>query len=189
VISLIIPDKRYCFDHFQPISSISKAIDAYYQNYLIHTPGAVAEHFLNIVSKGGITSWDASTRGEYLFVHPQDLSQKLMDHVVRTLEYLDVHAWYFTPSSFRLMMADLYYFGLIPLKEVGFFPTEGHEFWVTLGRQGQGCGLSRLELMKIIDAEKLEGMQEPVELLRAAESAPPEPEQDIPIEEECSSDH
>ncbi|MBN2146664.1 MAG: methyltransferase [Anaerolineales bacterium] len=161
VLSLIIPDKRYCFDHFQPISSISKAIDAYYQGYKVHTPGAVAEHFLNIVSKGGITSWDALRMGEYEFVHPLELSQKLMDHVVRTNEYLDVHAWYFTPGSFRLMMHDLHYYGLIPLREVGFFPTAGTEFWVALGRQGQGMGCSRMEAMKMIDRELEEGMQEP----------------------------
>jgi predicted SAM-dependent methyltransferase len=163
VISLIIPDKRYCFDHYQPISSISKAIDGYYQQYKVHTPGAVAEHFLNIVSKAGITSWNADTVGEYKFVHPLDLSQKLMDHVVRTQEYLDVHAWYFVPHSFSLMIHDLYHFGLIPLKEIGFFPTEGCEFFITLGRKGQGIDKSRLEMMEMIDAEIKEGISAPEE--------------------------
>lgn len=55
VISLAVPDKRYCFDHYRPITGISKIIDNYYQNIRIHTPGTAAEFYLNVVSKAGNT--------------------------------------------------------------------------------------------------------------------------------------
>ncbi len=51
VISLAIPDKRYCFDHFRPITGISKIIDSYFQKSNTHTPGTVAEYYLNVVSQ------------------------------------------------------------------------------------------------------------------------------------------
>src|SRR6266850_1470518 len=31
VISLIVPDKRYCFDHYRPVTGISKIIDSHFQ--------------------------------------------------------------------------------------------------------------------------------------------------------------
>ena len=53
VVSLVIPDKRYCFDYFRPISGISKIIDSHYTDCKIHTPGSIAEYFLNVVAKAG----------------------------------------------------------------------------------------------------------------------------------------
>ena len=37
--------------------------------------------------------------------------------------YLDVHEWCFTPTSFRLMMRDLFELGFIRLKELAFPPS------------------------------------------------------------------
>ena len=53
MISLVVPDKRYCFDHYRPITGLSKIIDSHYQKNKIHTPGTVAEYYLNVVSKAG----------------------------------------------------------------------------------------------------------------------------------------
>ncbi len=35
VISLVVPDKRYCFDHYRPITGISKIIDSHFQKSAI----------------------------------------------------------------------------------------------------------------------------------------------------------
>jgi hypothetical protein len=67
--------------------------------------------------------------------------------------YFDIHNWCFVPHSFRLLMNDLYALGYTQLREVQFHPTEGAEFYVTLGRHGKGPDMSRLELLKAIDAE------------------------------------
>src|SRR5262249_55025860 len=47
VLSLVIPDARYCFDHFRPLTGLSKIIDAHLNRQRIHTVGTVAEYFLN----------------------------------------------------------------------------------------------------------------------------------------------
>ena len=67
--------------------------------------------------------------------------------------YLDIHNWCFVPHSFRLLVNDLHVLGFTNLREVGFHSTEGCEFYVTLGRNGAGPGISRLDLLRAVDAE------------------------------------
>ena len=153
VISLAVPDKRYCFDHYRPITGISKIIDNHFQKTTIHTPGTVAEYFLNVVSKSGRIAWNSSTTGKYNFCHSLEQAIQDMNLVLNENKYLDVHAWCFVPHSFRLIIHDLFCLGLIPFQEVDFFPTAGFEFYVTLGRTGQGINKSRLEMLEIIESE------------------------------------
>lgn len=153
VISLVVPDKRYCFDHYRPITGISRIIDNHFQSSKLHTPGAVAEYYLNVVSKAGLISWNSSTSGEYSFVHTLEHARTGMEAVNNENAYLDIHAWCFVPHSFRLLIHDLFSLGLIPFQEVEFFSTDGCEFYITLGRVGKGITKSRLEMLNIIDAE------------------------------------
>jgi 2-polyprenyl-3-methyl-5-hydroxy-6-metoxy-1,4-benzoquinol methylase len=60
VLSLAVPDKRYCFDHFRPLSSIGRVIDAARNPQKIHSAGTVAEYFLSLVSRGGRIAWGTS---------------------------------------------------------------------------------------------------------------------------------
>lgn len=153
VISLVIPDKRYCFDRYRPITGLAKIIDSHVQKNNIHTPGTVAEHFLNLVSKAGITAWDSNTMGEYKFVTSLETALQAMNSAFQETAYTDAHAWCFVPHSFRLLIHDLFCLGLLPFQELSFFPTEGCEFYITLSRKGQGISMSRLELLNKIEAE------------------------------------
>jgi 2-polyprenyl-3-methyl-5-hydroxy-6-metoxy-1,4-benzoquinol methylase len=152
VISLVIPDKRFCFDHYRPTSSLLSIIDSHLQKHTIHTPGTVAECFLNAVSKGGRSSWDRFQTGQYTFNAMFEQIQNDMKRAIKK-EYVDVHAWNFTPHAFRLIMHDLHSLGFIQLKEAAFFPTYECEFYVTLSRKGDGVKFSRLDMLKIIDYE------------------------------------
>lgn len=153
VISLVVPDKRYCFDHYRPITGISKIIDSHFQKTTIHTPGTVVEYFLNVVSKAGNIAWSSGATGKYSFVHSLEDALQEMKSVLNENAYLDVHAWCFVPHSFRLIVHDLFCLGFIPFQEVDFLPTERSEFFITLGRNGQGIDCSRLELLEIIESE------------------------------------
>lgn len=153
VISLVVPDKRYCFDHYRPITGISKIIDSHFQKSAIHTPGTVVEYFLNVVSRSGSIAWNSDTTGEYNFVHSRENALQGMKSVLHDNAYLDVHAWCFVPHSFRLIIHDLFSLGFISLKEVDFYPTDGYEFYITLGRRGLGIKQARIELLEIIEYE------------------------------------
>jgi predicted SAM-dependent methyltransferase len=153
VISLVVPDKRYCFDHYRPITGISKILDSHYQKSDIHSPGIVAEYFLNVVSNSGALAWDQNADGQYEFVHSIQDAIRGIKSVVDDHSYLDVHAWCFVPHSFRLIIHDIYCLGLITLREVDFHPTTGNEFYITLGRLGNGIEKSRIDVLEIIESE------------------------------------
>jgi 2-polyprenyl-3-methyl-5-hydroxy-6-metoxy-1,4-benzoquinol methylase len=124
VLSLAVPDKRYCFDRFRPLSGIGRVIDAARNPQKIHSAGIAAEYFLTVVSKGGRIAWDAKEKGEFEFVHSLEQAKQAIRDVGERGSYLDVHEWCFTPTSFRLMMRDLFELGFIPLKELAFHPSQ-----------------------------------------------------------------
>ncbi|MDO4905648.1 MAG: methyltransferase domain-containing protein [Lautropia sp.] len=159
VLSLAVPDKRYCFDHFRPITPLSRIIDTHFNQERVHTAGVVAEYFLNVVKKNGQIAWNDNDRGTFEFVHTLDDARNGMESVRKNGAYLDVHAWCFVPSSFRLIIHDLHALGLIPLKEVSFHPTAGFEFFVTLSKRGTDTpAMSRMDLLQAIDQEIVYGI-------------------------------
>ena len=164
VVSLVIPDKRYCFDHYRPITGISKIIDSHISKNTIPTPGAVAEFYMNRVSKAGNIAWNPSTTGEYQLLHSLEETLGEMKSVVDEKSYIDAHVWCFVPHSFRLIIHDLFYLGFIPFREVDFFPTEGCEFFVTLSRNGMRIDMSRIEMLEAVEIELTNGVssKEPI---------------------------
>lgn len=153
VISLAIPDKRYCFDHFRSLTSLAQIIDSHRQKRSIHTPGSVIDYLLNVVRKNDTIAWNSITTGDYSFIHSPDDSMRIMNSVILNNEYVDVHAWCFTPHLFRLLISDLYFLGFIKMKEFDFYSTEGSEFFITLSRNGNNLDKTRLELLQIIESE------------------------------------
>lgn len=154
ILSLVIPDKRFCFDRFRPITGLARLVDSHLSGNRIHSPGAVAEYTLNVASKAGQGSWDAGTTGDYAFFHSARQAGDRMRHVRENSAYVDIHNWCFVPHSFRLLLDDLHTLGYTPMREVDFHPTEGFEFYVTLGRQGGGPRMSRLDMLREIDREQ-----------------------------------
>jgi 2-polyprenyl-3-methyl-5-hydroxy-6-metoxy-1,4-benzoquinol methylase len=136
VLALAVPDKRYCFDRLRPPSSLAAVIDAHEAKRTAHTAGTAAEYFLNVseLSPAGPT-----------FRHTRDEAVLAM-RTAREAGFLDLHAWCFTPSSFRLIVSDLYELGMIKSREAAFYPTEGHEFFIALARRGTGAMLPRMVL-------------------------------------------
>ena len=154
VLSLVVPDKRFCFDRFRPITGLARIVDSHVGGHKIHSPGAVAEYILNVANKGGQGSWNAGLPGDYAFFHSARQAGEAMRHVRENSAYVDIHNWCFVPHSFRLLLDDLHTLGYTPLREVEFHPTEGFEFYVTLGRRGGGPRMSRLDLLRQIDREQ-----------------------------------
>jgi len=52
-----------------------------------------------------------------------------------------------------LIVQDLYDLGLTQLREIEYHETHGSEFYVTLGRHGNGAQIPRLEVLERIEAE------------------------------------
>lgn len=154
ILSLAVPDKRYCFDHFRELSSLGGVIDAHLLGRTIHSPGTAVDYFLNVVKKGERIAWQEGQKGEYTPIHTTNDALSGMQQA-KGGAYIDLHAWCFVPSSFRLMIDDLYQLGFIQLREAQFFDTTGHEFFITLGKKASGSGLSRMSLLKTKEQEMM----------------------------------
>lgn len=131
VLSLIIPDKRYCFDCFNPITSTGEVLDACQQARTPPTAGKVFDHFANAAKCDGRIAWGVGTSGQLSLTHSEAAAK--WQYANASADYIDVHNWRCTPASFRLILHDLRNLGLLKLQERAFFATEGCEFYFTLG--------------------------------------------------------
>lgn len=153
VLSLVVPDKRYSFDRFRPITGLGRVVDAHLSARRSPTPGAIAEHHLHAVLKGNQLAWYEGAPGGYNSVHTAPETRQLLHDMRETGAYKDVHNWCFVPHSFRVLIEDLNALGYTQLREVSFHPTEGSEFYITLGRRGRGPRLPREELLRATELE------------------------------------
>jgi len=157
VLSLVIQDKRYCFDYFSSISSTGNVLDAYAERRIKPSPGQIFDQFSNASKRNGDISWSADAKGgadelSYTFSEAQDYWQKS----ISTADYIDAHCWRLTPAFFRLLIADLQALGLISFEIKAEFDTVGCEFYVSLGkREGAFMEKDRLDALQAIKLESL----------------------------------
>jgi hypothetical protein len=146
-LSLAIPDKRYTFDHLRENSSLSAIIEAYEQKRTTHSPGSVADYFSNVSHpRRGARFLPRRMRlKSSAFIHSHDETMAAIQ-TARNGGFLDIHAWCFTPSSFRLLIEDLYRLGYIKLRESAYLGASRNEFFIALSRSGAGAGMTRLQL-------------------------------------------
>jgi len=146
-LSLIIPDKRYCFDYFNPPSSTGEFLDAFDLKRKRPSVGKVFDHVSNACKRGGI-AWAADTTDELTFVHSMEQAKALWHQARNSEDYIDVHCWRFTPESFHLILSDMNTLQLNDLGIVKEFETTGCEFYVTLGKAINPTTMDRLLMLQ-----------------------------------------
>jgi len=132
MISLAVPDKRYCFDYFQPLSSTGGVIDAIGSSR--HSRGKVFNSSAYGILQNQKATWGPGP------LHDIKLAENLGDcyksihqyNGSRDEPYIDCHGWFFTPNSFHLIIAELGQMGLINCHIQTSHPTVGNEFFITL---------------------------------------------------------
>lgn len=133
-LSLVVPDKRYCFDIFSPESSTGQLLDAHQHRSVRPSAGQVFDHFANAADRVGAICWDDRETDRLTLSHSLTEAKQAWSRVAEENEYIDVHNWRFTPESFRIVITDLQVLGLLPVSVVREFGTVGCEFFVTLGK-------------------------------------------------------
>ena len=174
VLSLIIPDKRYCFDYYHSTSSTGEILDAFEQKRTRPSPGKVFDHCARTATLKGQMVWDRDSdmSPKLDFVHDISDAESSWRQARTTKKYFDVHNWRFTPSSFRLLFGDLQFLGLISLGIEKEFGTAGCEFYVTLRKNGTRVpseNSSRMELLRKIKEDD-----------DSSRSSPPKPSGNLP---------
>jgi len=139
ILCLAVPDHRYCFDVFRPVSSPGEVIQAYLEKRIMHSYAAIWDHFSMISKKGESLSWSKGHYGDFYFIHPNlDVACEMLLKAQESHDYIDVHNWRFTPSSFKLILNDIGVLGYTKLAIKNFFNTEGCEFIVQLQKESSG---------------------------------------------------
>jgi|GEM_PF-334495 len=150
LLCLAVPDHRYCFDVFRPASTPGEVIQAYLEKRRRHSLAAIWDHFSMITKKGETVSWFKGHSGEYNLIHPNlDDARTMLARAQESSDYIDVHNWRFTPSSFKLIVNDIGLLGYTFFSTKTFFETEGCEF-ITQLQKGVTVNFSKNEREKLI---------------------------------------
>jgi SAM-dependent methyltransferase len=132
---LFIPDKNYCFDHFIAASNLADIVNAYVEVRKVHTLASVVEHRALTTHNDPARHWvgDHADPGFDDSV-PQRISHAIAEYEAAQGSYIDVHAWQFTPTSFRKAVETLSQLKFINLEVERIYATpRGHnEFTAVL---------------------------------------------------------
>ena len=147
VLSFVIPDKRFCFDYFNPITKTGELIDAWISKSKKPSPGKIFDHFSNASKKDQI-AWSIDTKDDIELVHNFLDAKGLFEFSMTHDDYIDVHLWRFTPASLRLIFEDLQQLGLLNLYVALEYDTVGCEFFMNLTKNVAHHNSDRLDLLK-----------------------------------------
>lgn len=134
---MLVPDKRYCFDHFLAETTIAEVVESFLDRRSTHTVRHVVEHVALTAHNDTARHW-AGDHG----VEPNCTDGRLTLAINRLQEagdaYIDVHAWKFTPTSFSAVIGALSIAGIHPMRieRVYDTPAGRNEFGVVLRAPG-----------------------------------------------------
>ena len=137
-VFLVVPDKRYCFDHFLPASSLADVLEAYAERRTRIAPRAVLAARLMITHNDPVQHWrGAHGEGPWQRSAGADLAERISTALREAragAPAFDVHAWQFVPASFRHLIGTLAATGLSPLRLERLYPTlrDSNEFHAVL---------------------------------------------------------
>ncbi|MDN5752640.1 MAG: class I SAM-dependent methyltransferase [Nitrosospira sp.] len=130
---ILIPDKRYCFDKHIAPSTIADAIQAYEEQRVVHTLRSVIEAYSSTTHNNPRKHW-RTLDAEHHFIDVEKVRNAINDWRNAKGRYMDVHAWYLTPDSFKEIIGLLRSLNLITLTIERIYSTrfESNEFWAVL---------------------------------------------------------
>lgn len=120
---LIIPDKRYCFDHYIAESTIAGVMQAHREQRRVHSVASVIEHIALTTHNDPARHWAGDHGPAIPSDQPARLQRAAEAHDMSAGGYIDVHAWYFTPDSFRNIVETLGAIGLTGLEVAEVYDT------------------------------------------------------------------
>ena len=145
LLMLVIPDKRFCFDHFLPESDVAEVVQARVQRRTRHTVAKVLADQMMHAHNDPARHW----RGDHgddprhapTNSYRLDCIRRIFAYEAAAREgagaYVDAHAWQFTPGSFAAIVDELEAAGLIPFRRLQVYPTVSgsFEFYAALARK------------------------------------------------------
>lgn len=113
---VICPDKRYCCDHFNPVSELPEVLAAHEERRRVHTAASIRAQLESATHNVALGHW--------LGIHGRPIAERDPQAVriadancarAERGEYVDVHAWAFTDATFRELIGEVCARGGVPL--------------------------------------------------------------------------
>lgn len=120
---VLVPDRRYCFDHFLPDSNLADVIDAHLRKRQVHEPRKIIEHIAMTTHNDPGRHWQGDHGQPVWLENPERIQAALNWIRAHPGEYFDCHAWQFTPDSFRRTLGGLHAYGFTTMKPLRVFDT------------------------------------------------------------------
>jgi 2-polyprenyl-3-methyl-5-hydroxy-6-metoxy-1,4-benzoquinol methylase len=141
-ICLLVPDKRYGFDFFQPLTDTAKIISDHRLKRVRHS----FESYYRLsacVRNGERIAWDQGGISRLSFSHgdPADVL-RVAESYENSNSYIDVHENYFTPVSFAMIVDELRFLRAVDLELTTLTRSRGCEFLAVLRKAKAPSGLT-----------------------------------------------
>lgn len=123
VYVMLIPDKRFCFDHFLPETTLAEVLEAFLEKRTRHAFRHVVEHIALTCHNETQEHW-AGQHGPSPFDAAAGRALLALEKIAASGDgYIDVHAWKFTPPVFRNVLQTLDAMQMAPLKALRVYET------------------------------------------------------------------
>lgn len=141
VISIALPDKRFCFDYFKPVSTTADVLEAFRSHRTRHSFRSIWGHVAYAASLDGKEAWGQHPTASSRFIAPfRDVvnTYRTPDSTASD-PYVDCYAWHFTPASFGLIMFELRQLDVFDWEIEDISGPLGCEFFVSLRRAAKSA--------------------------------------------------
>jgi len=138
ILSLVVPDKRFCFDILKPLSTTGHVLQAHIDHRSRHSPGTIFDAYALHAKNGEEIVWPGvNNPSDLKFAHSVSEAKTIMDDYMGHGHFVDVHAWQFSPASFELVISDLIEMRMIEFEIATSFGTSDYEFYVSLRKSNK----------------------------------------------------
>ncbi len=136
VVSLAIPDRRFCFDYFKQPSGTGDVLEAFLQQRTRHSLRSSWNHVAYATRRDGLEAWAQHAVFNPEFIDSFDTAASVFQEYRNggPGSYVDCHAWLLTPAAFKLIILELGLLGLIDQRVAALYGPEGCEFFATLAQ-------------------------------------------------------
>ncbi|TVV71879.1 class I SAM-dependent methyltransferase [Sphingomonas solaris] len=120
---LLVPDKRFCFDHFMAESTVAQVVDAHEVRRRVHSLMSVIENHAFATHNNSEMHWMGDHGTPFGPDEAYRVTAGMDRHAAAAGDYIDVHAWYFTPASFAVIIETLFRLNLTKLRPAVVYET------------------------------------------------------------------
>ena len=172
VFCLIVPDKRFTFDHFRNPTSVGALVAAHLQRLRRPPLSIVYEHF----ARASMIDRRAVWQGRPVALKPLTggpaAAFEAAERIARQDTYVDVHCSVFTPFSFAGLLGEVLGLGLLPFECAALEPTREREdeFFVLLRKRTDLAPAARAESVPRLDPRRHDALPRPGLCARLAEA-------------------